>query len=239
LHHEYQDRYQPLRLDVDATTSTTTPHVENQVFVSANPVLFLGRGLSRTLWAQPFERRTFYPVPGFTLQGNRSDAFLQVARWRQGYISGVWYSSAFGRVGTFELVKGTAFPALPAQARVIEDIGGEFHGTPEMAPDYLDFNMVFPRQPQSSDLSYLVFQGSTQLFAGGTPWPVQRIVYGAYDIYTGSLSWMSADVSPAEPELIIGRVQSDRELRLVWPNERAWAVGIFDWAEGSYLRVSR
>ncbi len=240
LHNEYLDRYQPLRLIVNTTTSTEFQHNPNNVFVSVSAVLNFGSDLSGDFSPQQFDKRSLYLVPGYTLNSEESDTFLQVTEWKKGFISGEWYSRAFGRVGTFEVVKGNGLPVIAPEARFVDSIAGHFRGPGEKDPtlkDYWDLRLVVPKQPRSPLRSYVVFQGNTQLFAGGVSWPIRKILGGAYDFYTGAIAFMTDDNGAPESKLVNGIVDGPSKMRLFWPNERSWAVGVFDYELGTHLRV--
>lgn len=238
LHHESTNRYQPLRLDVIATTSTENPHNPNNVFVSVSAVLSFGRNISSEYWAQQFDRRSLYLVPGYTLISGESDTFLQITEWKKGFISGTWFSRAFGKVGTFEVVKGAKLPEIPVGAQMVEGIAGRFRGAEEMGgKDYWEMKLLVPKQPHFLEKSYMIFQGNYQLFAGGASWPIKRIFRGAYDIYTGAVGWSIDDSTAGETKLVTGYFDDKKGLKLFWPNDRMWAVGIFDQTLGSYKRI--
>lgn len=255
LHHEMLDRYQPVKFNVITSTSTENLHIENNVFASVSPVLYFGRGIGSELWAQQFDKRILYLIPsnplvptspkviipGFTLGSQESDTFVQPTQWTRGFIAGVWYSHAFGRVGTFELVKGDALPPLPAEASVVEAIGGHFRGPEEKSnggTDYRDTRLLVPKQPRARNKSFISFQGNQFLKAGGVNWPARRISQGAYDFYTGGIAWMTDDDAGGEQKLVSGFVDGTRGLKLFWPGDRDWAVSIFDHVWGSFPRVS-
>lgn len=242
LHHEGLDRYQPLRLNVAATNSTPNPHNENDVFASVSSFLYFGRHLSTEFWGQQMDRRALFLAPGFVLTSEQSDSFIQISGWKKGYIYGIWYSKAFGRVGTFQVVKGSSLPSIDQDAKMVESVRGGFHGPLERGPngkDYWDANLIVPRQPRGAGKSFIIFQGNARLTAGGVSWPSQRIPQGAYDIYSGAVSWMADDGANSESRLVSGQIDGTAGLGLFWPNERAWSVGVFDRELGTYVRVAR
>lgn len=225
LHHDGTDRYQPLRLDVNATTSSDNPmHNPNNVFVSVSALFSFGREISGEYWAHQFDRQTLNIVAGYTLMSAESDTFLQITEWTQGFISGVWYSKAFGRVGTFEVAKDSKLPTLPLAAKTVAGIGGHFRG-PETL-DFWDLRLIVPRQPRFADKSYVFFQGNYQLVTGGVTWPIRKILRGSYDIYSGSVAWM--ENSPGGDAKLVTGFMDEQNLRLFWPSDRAFAISVFD-----------
>lgn len=239
LHHETMDRYEPLRLDISATTSSVHPHIPSNVFASVSAVLGFGRQLtSAEYWAQQFNRRSLYLVPGYTLMSDESDTFLQVTEWKQGFISGIWFSRSFGRVGSFEVVKSAKLPDLSPSAKMVGGIAGRFLGPlGNEDKDYMDLRVVVPKQPRFAEKSYLIFQGNYQLVAGGVPWPIKKIARGSYDIYTGAVGWNAEAASGGEMTLVTGYSDGPIGLKVFWPNDRNWAVGVFDRVLGSLNRT--
>lgn len=211
--HEATGLYQPLRLNVMASTSTDNPHNENLVYITATSMLHFGRGdqPSRDFWSQPFEPRSFYLTPGFTLDSSGSDAFLQINDWRAGYLRGVWFSQQFGRVGTFELVKSPDLQTPPADTQWVAAIPGEYSGAPWW------FRLLMPVQQPRAEVSTAHFVGETQSSDGVVP--RLAIVSGSYDFYHGSLAWIMAD-----GRLVAGRVADSHSMSLYWPAAPVWSA---------------
>lgn len=220
LHHEGNDRYQPMRMSVIAASSTDNPHNENLVYVTGTTTLHFGRILSPDFWVQQFEPRSFYLTTGFTLESPGADAFLQIAEWKQGYIRGVFLSHAFGRVGTFELVKGTELPSIDSEAVFVPSLVGTYqgpHGLGGDADDAWRFQLQVPPQSPEAGSSTLAFKGSYQLSDGALP--RRSIASGSYDFYAGAMSWITGD-----GRVITGRVPGAGALELFWPGAPIWDV---------------
>ncbi len=222
LHHEATDRYQVLRLNVSASSSTNNPHNENLVYVTTSAMLHFGPGtqLSRDFWPQSFEPRSFYLAPGFTLESANSDAFLQIQEWDAGYVRGVWFSHQFGRVGTFELVKGSALPEVSAVARFVPPAAGEFIG-PRGASNWDEnawwFSLLMPIQQPRVDDATASLKGEYQLTSGIIP--RRAIEKGSYDFYTGALAWITS-----QGNIITGTVKDERTLNLFWSGVPLWGI---------------
>lgn len=184
LHNEANNTYLPLRLDVIPYSSTENPHNPNQMLVSAISSLFLGGDFNGPFFTQRFEPRSFYLRPGFMLAATNVDSMFSISSWKKGFISGVWMSKAFGRVGTFQLVKGDA-PPLPASAKAVRSFAGEFQRYLDSTQQWMRF--LLPTQPSSLKDQIIPFNGSYQAAVGITP--VQRIEAGAFDPFTGRLGW--------------------------------------------------
>lgn len=184
LHNESNDTYMPVRLDVIPFSSTENPHNPNQMMISATVSFFLGRDFSGPFVTQRFDHRSFYLRPGFMLSGPTADSSLNVTGWRSGYLQGTWISRAFGKVGTFQLVKGEA-AALPASARAVRSFAGEFEGRYLNLDQWIRFQ--FPSQPNGLREQTIPFSGSWQSIVGNTP--VRLIEGGSFDPFTGRLGW--------------------------------------------------
>lgn len=226
IHNELTNRYQPLRLNVIPTVSTINPHNENEIFVSTTAVTHFGRDLSGDFWPQQLEKRSFYIRPGFTLESQNTDGFLQITDWRKGYITGVWYSHAFGRVGTVQLIKGNALPPMDSSAKIVPSIDGLFKGPTMSATSDLSwsFRTAIPLQPIGRGQSAFEFEGTAQL-SGGILRPI-RIARGTYDVYTGSVSWLSAEEAP---RMVMGQVEDNGDMSLLWPGASTWGVRMSDY----------
>ncbi len=221
LHNETLDRYQPFRLNVMSTVSSDNPHNENEVVITATGVQHFGRDTHAEGWPQQFDRRSFYLSTGFNLESPNSDGFLQVEEWRQGFIRGVWYSHAFGRVGTIQLVKGP-LPPLDPTAKVLAPITGTYQGPAVGSSSDVrwGFDTLLPTQPVGREESTLAFEGAMHL-SGGLGVRV-KIAQGSYDSYTGTLAWLTEERD--RPRMVTGVVDADGRLMLLWPGAPIWGV---------------
>lgn len=210
LHNESNNTYVPLRLDVIPFSSTENPHNPNQMNVSATASFFLGRDFSGPFTTQRFDPRSFYLRPGFMLSGPDSDSFLNVTTWKTGFISGTWISKAYGRVGTFQLVKGEAAP-LPANAKAVRSFAGEFKGFFGSLEQWIRF--LFPTQPNRAKEQVIPFTGSYQSIVGNTP--VRLIEGGAFDPFTGRLGWFISNDDAVT--FGSGLIDENGNAQLFWP----------------------
>ncbi len=220
LHHEYRDRYQPIQLKSVASISTDNTHNQNEVFVSVSSVQHFGRGISSDMLANQFDRRASWLVLGYLLASEESDVSLQVLEWKRGFISGVWYSKDFGRVGTFEVVKEAQLPPLDRSAQTVPPLAGNFRGPKEADRNwYWNLKTVIPKQPRGAN-SFLVFQGNYWLYTNGFTLPL-RPLRGAYDVYTGNVFWLADSGRGEDPQLVTGNISGVDQLNLFWPSERS------------------
>jgi hypothetical protein len=215
LHHEELDRYQAVTLNVVASVSTENPHNPNKIFVSGTAVLHFGEPALGQLVAQRYEPRSFYLRPGFALNAPGTDSFLMIEEWKQGYIRGIWYSQAFGRVGTVELVKGE-LPRLSAGAKKIPAWQGEF--SRNFSADGKSkrwFSVLSASQPAERLSSTVSFMGSYQALVSLTP--IEPMERGAFDPYTGALGWSFSPKERGGLSVASGKLGDDGSLEMHWP----------------------
>lgn len=176
----------PVRLDVVSFSSTENPHNPNQMMVSATASFFLGRDFSGPFIIQRFDPRSFYLRPGFMLSGSAADSFLNVTNWKSGFLSGNWISRSFGKVGTFQFIKGEVAP-LPASAKAVQSFAGSFERMLVRSKQWIRF--FFPTQADHLKDQVIPLSGSYQAVAGNAP--VRLIEEGTFDLFTGRLGWIT------------------------------------------------
>jgi hypothetical protein len=237
IHNETNDKYQAVRLNVMAYSSTDNPHNPNQMMVTTTAQTYLDRDIGSNFMVHRYEARSFYLRPGFTLNGASSDSFINVVEWRRGFIRGVWYSHSFGRVGTVEMVKGNDLPSLPVEAKLLPTFVGEFSGPNRRSNNDRGarwFKLLFPAQPGGYSDGQVHFRGSYQTVAGETA--IEGIRDGAFDPYTGRMAWVMTRNGAST--LISGSIRSNGHLDLFWPpvpNE--FGTISFPYVLGSYSHV--
>lgn len=185
LHNESNNTYMPVRLDVVSFSSTENPHNPNQMMISATASFFLGKDFSGAFTVQYFDPRSFYLRPGFMLSGAKADSIFQIASWKSGYISGIWLSKSFGKVGSFELLKDE-MPSLPTSAMAMQTFAGDFIQDLNGIKRWVRFQ--FPTQADQNNSHTIPFTGSYQSILGNSP--VRLIEEGAFDPFTGKFGWM-------------------------------------------------
>ena len=210
LHNESNNSYIPVRLDVIPFSSTENPHNPNQMLISATASFFLGRDFSGPYITQRFDPRSFYLRPGFALSGTDTDSILSIVNWKSGFIGGSWISKAYGKVGSFQLIKGEA-PPLPNSAKAMQSFVGEFKGMISGIEQWIRF--LFPSQPNQVNAQIIPFIGSYQTAVGNSP--VRAIEGGAYDPFTGRLGWWTM----REEAISIGSglINETGDALLFWP----------------------
>lgn len=216
LHFERQDQYQLISMSVVATTSTRNMHVQNQVLISPTVSRYLGASWDNDApFSTRFEQKVFYLSPGFALAASGNDDLLVIGDWRRGYLSGVWYSRSYGRVGTFELEKGVR-PPIPGGMPLVWDLSGPFQGPldgPAWAKDLWWLQLIVPGQiarPGQKDLKLL---GQYRLRKAQSA--VRPFDAAAYDLNSGTLSLL---IRNREGDRIVSGIVTGRdELKLQWP----------------------
>ncbi len=238
LHHEYLNRYQPIQLKVISSISTDNTHNQNEVFVSVSSVQYFGRGIDAPLLTNAFDRRASSLVLGYLLDSEESDAILQVIDWKKGVITGVWYSRGFGRVGTFEVMKGPSLPPLDSAAKTIATVSGNFQGPEDNSPGRWKFKTLVPKQPRGPMQGSLIYQVDYRLVLIGGVSMGMHSSQGTYDLYTRSLSWTAEKGDGDEPRLVTGFVEEPDRLKLFWPGARHWSIGFVENGFSDYPRVT-
>jgi hypothetical protein len=238
LHNETNDTYQVIRLNVMPYSSTDNPHNPNQMMVTTTAINHFDRGSGGDFVTQRYEPRSFYLRPGFTLNGPSSDTYISVVDWRTGFIRGVMYSHAFGRIGTVQLIKG-ALPDIPAAAKIVRNFVGEFEGS------LLDdngsvsgsrwFKLIFPAQPTDLRESLVRFKGNFVSIVDVTT--IESIQEGTYDPYTGRFGWMITREA-TYTTLVSGLVDSEAGIRAFWPPApNVFGVRTKDYAFEAFRRL--
>lgn len=214
LHFENRDVYQLMEMSVVASTSTENPHIQNQVNVAPTILLRAGSSWDSTpLLSMVYPQRVFWLTDGFAFEADGVDYYAVIGQWRKGYVAGVFYSRSFGRVGTFELQKGSR-PALPDGMNLISDPTGYYNG-PKDAPDPYKNSWSI-----SIEIPNLVpGPGQTGVPLMGRyngPGTMTMFAASSLDLNTGSLGFLVQ--KPYGDRLVTGEMISGGRLRLTWPN---------------------
>lgn len=227
LHNETNNTYELVRLHVLPFSTTDNPHNPNQMMVTTSASVYLGRVKTGPYFTQRYEPRSFYLHPGFTLNGPKTDSYINIVEWKRGYIRGIWYSHAFGKVGTVELIKGEP-PLLPEQAEIVRSFAGEFEGP--IAPNgsvtpIRWFRYLFPNQPNDLIEHLIKFTGAYQMVDIS---PVHTIERGTFDPYTGVFGWILSRGNSST--FVSGLIDENENAKLFWPP----APGVFGVTANEY-----
>jgi hypothetical protein len=216
VHHEFLDQYQVASLHIEKSQEGDKP----RVFASAN--LFFGdlASVNKDYAFDSVPDQFAYPFYVFRSPEADVDALLWLTPMANGIVRGVWYSQLFGRVGTFELHKGT-LPGLPQGTKVFGEVGGEFEGKDLAFENHRDQIALSAKRKLSTVNTQnpffpLVFEGyATNTF--GTL-PNLLISEGSYDFYTGriALEISASDSANVAESLLVGERESFEKFKLKW-----------------------
>ena len=149
---------------------------------------------------------------GFAFQDEDGNYSVVIEEWRKGYVKGVLYSRAFGRVGRFELQKG-ARPNVPASLALLSDPSGDYKGPmdgPKQRRGTWSLSVEFPGQvflPEQSVISLLGRYSGLDTMS--------QFDASSFDFNTGAISFLiKRDIGD---RLVIGEKISNSNLKLVWP----------------------
>ena len=232
LHHESNDRYQPVSLRVIPIISTENPHNLNKVFISTTAVLHFGNQAADQFISHRYEPRSFYIHPGFALYASGTDSFILIEEWTKGFIRGVWYSHTFGRVGTVELIKDLNSP-LPPKVPFVPTWEGQYVGIKKIdsgAAVKRWFHVIYTHPSAERSDSTVPFMGSYQPDMQFSK--IEAMDRGRFDPYTGALGWVISNNGATS--VISGRVTSEGKMLIHWPpapgNYATW-MGDLDFFE--------
>lgn len=235
LHFENRDIYQLMQMSIIATTSTENPHVQNQVMVTPTITLRLGSS-----WAEPpalslfYPQRVFWMNAGFAFQTDDGDFIAVINEWRSGYVSGVFYSRSFGRVGTFEMQKGSAPPAPREMTLALSPVG-DFHGpinSPERIKNAWELSIQIPNQVPGPEQTGIPLIGR---FGGHGV--ANMFEAASLDLNTGSMSLVIRNAY--SDRLVTGEVLADGKLSLLWPVGSVMGAPMADYQEFTYIPVKQ
>lgn len=232
LHYENQNKYQLIEMGVVSTTSTENPHIENQVMVHPTLLLRLGSSWSSPAVTIAYPQRVFWMSTGFAFQDEDGNYSLVIEAWRKGYVKGVLYSRAFGRVGRFEMQKG-ARPNVPSGLALISDLSGDYKGPmdgPKQRRGVWSLSVEFPGQvflPEQSVISLLGrYSGLDKM---------SQFDASSFDFNTGAISFLiKRDIGD---RLVIGEKISNSNLKLVWPTGPLLGAPMDDYGAYQYEPV--
>jgi len=218
LHHETQDRYQLMGLNVmrsresaggqnssgaEEVSSGAEEVSSGAEKISAVASLYFGDSGSQEFVAHRLEKERFASGQKLALDGP-GGGFLVIEDWRENSLRGVWYSKSAGRIGTLELKRGDA-PALPAGVQSFAALSGVYEG------DEWQFELSVSANVSESLRDYypLRMMGWAR---EKIPTARRRMIEeGSYDFYTNSLAFRLDD-----GRMVVGR-QTQNGVELFWP----------------------
>ncbi len=236
LHYENRDLYHWMEMGIVATTSTENQHNENQIDIEPTILLRLGAGIdSSPALSLSFSQRVFWLSPGFALKSESSDYSAVIEEWKMGYVSGVMYSRSYGRIGTFEMIKGSR-PKIPSSLVLMPDLTGDYQG-PKDAPhpmkkDVWSISIEIPNQNPAPDQTGVPLLGH---YVG--PGVVSNFDASSFDLNTGALSFLIK--KSAGDRIVRGEVNLNKNLKLFWPVGPTLGAPMFPYGAYSYAPKSK
>ncbi len=123
--HEATGHFQFARLKLDFERFIGKSSAPTTVRVGGVATLFFGGGHSDEFIAYRLPSAAIVERNAHVLEGP-GDAVVQISRWTEEGVAGIWYSKAAGRVGPFQLLQG-ATPEIDSQ--VLPRVSGNFGDT--------------------------------------------------------------------------------------------------------------
>ncbi|MEZ4742310.1 MAG: hypothetical protein R3B45_07675 [Bdellovibrionota bacterium] len=165
LHHEDTNFFQYAKI----TLRTINP--DGQLQISANVRVFFGEADSNEYITYEFSD---VPLNLLTRQisiRNDVNDVSMIGYLRDGQISGEWFSTLVGYVGTFEAQKGD-FPDPPDGAELVTSLSGYYRGTLENTnpqsnlPERVTFSFVTTQDNSDPDNPTIHISGNSRLYLG-------------------------------------------------------------------------
>lgn len=211
LHHERLDQYQAASLNI-VTFQNQSESETQSLQMSVGAKLFFGDHNSQEVLPYRFDRRNFNilsKVFVFERMIDDVDAVLQITELNDQVAKGVWYSILFGRVGTFEVRRGT-LPFLPEGAKTFKAVSGDYESPTFQlrVSSRLDASPINTENP-----FYPQIFGGRFWYKSGIASQI-KITDGSYDFYTGKIAFIVED----SKRIAVGVNDSNLStLRLLWP----------------------
>ena len=190
LHHDRLDEYQLASLNLVALPANDSANVNN-VQIAALANLYFGEERSSETLAFRYDPLTL-PSTAKTLVFKKPesdvDAIIEITSIQKDVIHGTWYSLLFGRVGTFEFIRGS-IPTLPKSARRF----GKIHGMYENDKTFINLGVSAVKTPLNTENPFypLSFNG---LHIDKLPMSAKiGLLGGSFDYFTGRIAMFYAE----------------------------------------------
>lgn len=214
VHHEFLDQYQMASLHIEKAQEGDKP----RVFASANLSFGDLASVNKDYAFDSVPEQFAYPFYVFRNPEADVDALLWLTPLGMGGVRGVWYSQLFGRVGTFELHKGSV-PELPRGSKLFGEVDGEFEGKHPGFENH-SYQLALSAKRKLSTVNTqnpffpLVFEGYLTNTFGTLPnLPISD---GSYDFYTGriAIETSASESANIARGLLVGERESVNKLKL-------------------------
>ncbi|MEZ4744319.1 MAG: hypothetical protein R3B45_18025 [Bdellovibrionota bacterium] len=215
LHHELNNRYQPLRIIINAYKYADRPNRPEVLYVSAKPSLYFKEFAAQESIAYKIDQRPFLnTMPYFTFIGP-GEVYFQINSWTKKSIIGTWYSVNFGRVGTFELQKESIIDDdIPEPISIMPPIQNKYKNQ-NWEVSLTTFFKENDEDIDETDFFPATINGSAIFMPSGV---IKHISAGSYDFYTNSLS-----ILVGEDQIAVGTVD-DNSISIYIPNVSSWGT---------------
>lgn len=212
LHYENRDIYQLAEMSVVASSSTENEHIPNQVFVEPTLSLRLGSSWQSTVALSiAYPQRVFWLNAGFAFQMDTNEYLVVVGTWRTGYVRGVVYSKGYGRVGTFEMIKGEK-PQLSPDLSFIANPAGSYLGPKEKINVPKDSRTISVEIPTRADAGGI--HGVPLLARYASPGHMTNFDFAMTDPNTGRVAFL---IKESESERLLVGQPENGNLKVLWP----------------------
>gem|GEM_PF-5518693 len=212
LHYENRDVYQLAQMSVVATTSTENEHLPNQVFVEPSLSLRLGTSWESTpALSITYPQRVFFLNTGYAFQMPTNEYLVVISQWRTGYVRGVLYSKVYGRVGTFEMIKGQK-PQLPQSVNLITSPAGSYIGPKEKINVPNDSRTISIEIPTRVDAGGMAGVPLSARYS--SPGHMTNFDFAMTDLNTGRVAFL---IKEADSERLLTGQPENGNLKILWP----------------------
>ncbi len=223
LHHEANDSYQLLALNVKAKESS---YPKNPVRLETVATLYLGEGDSSEFIAHKFGTATFPSSENYLVLNGPGEGFFAITEWRKETVAGVWFSKTRGRIGTVELQRDLV-PVLAEKFKTLEPISGAFEG------DNWIYELSAAADISETETDFFpmrVYGWAKEKRPGSRR---RMIEGGAFDYFTGALAFEMDD-----RRIVVGRVSAGGGMDLFWPPRPRYGLAMDDHTPASFRRIS-
>lgn len=209
--HERLGVLQPVRIDL----STFRKNGNSSLFVSVAAKLYFGNLESETISYRydPIEYPNPLNKPRFILARPEADldAIIHVTDIREGVIEGHWYSSIFGRVGTFVATQNRDLPVVPS-AKLFPTVSGVFNEANNKDGVRVDLVVAPGNAPLGTDNPFYPLNLSGNVWWQSGIIKKEEIQGGSFDFYTGRIAFVYGKENLITGTLIPGQPPRFRRL---------------------------
>jgi len=204
LFNETTEVYQPIRLKVNADLRKSDGMTKPSLAVTAIANLFFGPSNSGEFLVYPFAGGYYSDSAPYFVFSGKGEAFLQVSKWYEGSLQGIWYSKTYGRVGSVILKKHPIQIPQKKHLTEIKKLSGTYSG-PEAK-----FSLLAQSGVSMSSYNFFPLGIKGVVVRAKDSSSKGRIEGASLDFYTGKFA-----MKLATDEIIVGE-QTSRGIDLFW-----------------------